>query len=85
MNLVNRINQVLLVDLALQFELVDNQAIMFFDAANDPYTNSDAATDIEVNQAIVDQAIGSQNYDIGHVLGTIGGGLAFVGVVCNRQ
>jgi hypothetical protein len=85
MNLVNRINQVLLVDLALQFELVDNQAIIYFDAANDPYTNSDAATDIEVNQGVVDQAIGSQNYDIGHVLGTNGGGLAFLGVVCNNQ
>jgi hypothetical protein len=85
MNLVNRINQVLLVDLALQFELVDNQDIIFFDATNDPYTNSDTASDIEVNQNVVDQAIGSQNYDIGHVLGTNGGGLAYVGVVCNSQ
>jgi hypothetical protein len=85
MNLVNRINQILLVDLALQFELVDNQDIIFFDATSDPYTNSDIATDIETNQDIVDQAIGSQNYDIGHVLGTSGGGLAFVGVVCNSR
>jgi hypothetical protein len=85
MNLLNRINQVLLVDLALQFELVDNQDIIFFDANNDPYTNSDAATDIEENQSVVDQAIGNRNYDIGHVLGTNGGGLAYVGVVCNSQ
>jgi hypothetical protein len=85
MNLVNRINQVFLVDLSLQFELVDNQAIIFFDATNDPYTNSDTATDIEINQGIVDQAIGSQNYDIGHVLGTNGGGLAYVGVVCDNR
>lgn len=85
MNLVNRINQVLLVDLALQFELVDNQAIIYFDAPSDPFTNTDAATDIEINQDIIDQAIGNQNYDIGHVLGTNGGGLAYVGVVCNNQ
>ena len=85
MNLVNRVNQVLLVDLALQFELIDNQDLIFFDATSDPYTNSDAATDIEANQDIVDQTIGSQNYDIGHVLGTNGGGLAYVGVVCNSQ
>ncbi|GAC19090.1 tandem-95 repeat protein [Paraglaciecola arctica] len=85
MNLVNRINQVVLVDLAIQFELVDNQDIIFFDAATDPYTNTDAATDIEENQSVVDQAIGNQNYDIGHVLGTNGGGLAYVGVVCNSQ
>lgn len=85
MNLVNRINQVLLIDLALQFELIDNQDIIFFDATSDPYTNSDTATDIEENQSVVDQAIGSQNYDIGHLLGTNGGGLAYVGVVCNNQ
>jgi hypothetical protein len=85
MNLVNRINQVLLIDLALQFELIDNQDIIFFDASSDPFTNSDTATDIEENQSVVDQAIGSQNYDIGHVLGTNGGGLAYVGVVCNNQ
>ncbi|WP_339719280.1 reprolysin-like metallopeptidase [uncultured Paraglaciecola sp.] len=85
MNLVNRINQVVLVDLALQFELVDNQNIIFFDAASDPFTNADAASDIEANQGVVDDAIGNQNYDIGHVLGTNGGGLAYVGVVCNSQ
>jgi len=85
MNLVNRINQVLLIDLALQFELIDNQDIIFFDATSDPYTNSDIATDIEENQDVVDQAIGSQNYDVGHLLGTHGGGLAYVGVVCNTQ
>jgi predicted Zn-dependent protease len=85
MNLVNRINQVLLIDLALQFELIDNQNIIFFDANSDPYTNSDIATDIEENQDVVDQAIGIQNYDIGHLLGTNGGGLAYVGVVCNSQ
>lgn len=85
MNLVNRINQILLVDLAVQFELVDNQSIIFFDAATDPYTNSDAATDIEENQDVIDQAIGNQNYDIGHVLGTNGGGLAYLGVVCNSE
>jgi predicted Zn-dependent protease len=85
MNLVNRINQVLLIDLALQFELIDNRNIIFFDANSDPYTNSDIATDIEENQDVVDQAIGIQNYDIGHLLGTNGGGLAYVGVVCNSQ
>jgi hypothetical protein len=85
MNLVNRINQILLIDLAVQFELVDNQSIIFFDAANDPFTNNDAATDIEANQEVVDLAIGNQNYDIGHVLGTNGGGLAYVRVVCNNN
>ena len=85
MNLVNRINQVLLIDLGIQFELIDNQDIIFLDATNDPYTNSDAATDIEINQDVVDQAIGSQNYDIGHLLGTNPGGLAYVAEVCDNK
>jgi hypothetical protein len=85
MNLVNRINQVLLVDLSIQFELIDNQDIIFFDATSDPYTNSDIATDIEINQQVIDQAIGSQNYDIGHLLGTNPGGLAYVGEVCDSE
>jgi hypothetical protein len=85
MNLVNRINQILLVDLGIQFELVDNQDIIFFDANNDPYTNSDIATDIETNQDIIDQSIGTQNYDIGHLLGTNDGGLAYVANVCDSE
>lgn len=85
MNLVNRINQILRIDLALQFELIDNLDIIFFNAQDDPFTNADAATDIEVNQQVIDEAIGNQNYDIGHVLGTNGGGLAYVGVVCNSN
>jgi hypothetical protein len=85
MNLVNRINQILLIDLALQFELVDNQDIIFFDADTDPFTNAVAATDIVTNQRIVDAAIGSENYDVGHLLGTNGGGLAFVRGACDTS
>ncbi|MGS2719210.1 reprolysin-like metallopeptidase [Paraglaciecola aestuariivivens] len=85
MNLVNRINQILEIDLAIKFELVDNQDIIFFDAETDPFTNSDASSDIESNQQAIDNAVGSQNYDIGHLLSTNGGGLAYVGVMCNPQ
>ncbi|QHJ11835.1 hypothetical protein FX988_02071 [Paraglaciecola mesophila] len=80
--LVNRVNQILLVDTAIQFELIDNEDIIYTDAATDPYTNSDANEDIDTNQQVVDDAIGTENYDIGHLLATNPGGLAFVGVVC---
>ena len=80
--LVNRVNQILLVGTAIQFELIDNEDIIYTDAATDPYTNSDANEDIDTNQQVVDDAIGSENYDIGHLLATNPGGLAFVGVVC---
>lgn len=80
--LVNRVNQILLVDTAIQFELIDNEDIIYTDAATDPFTNSDANEDLDTNQQVVDDAVGSSNYDIGHLLATNPGGLAFVGVVC---
>ena len=80
--LVNRVNQILLVDTAIQFELVDNDDIIFTDPDTDPYSDSDANADIETNQQVIDDAVGSDNYDIGHLLATNPGGLAYVGVVC---
>jgi hypothetical protein len=85
--LINRVNQILLTDLALQFELVDNESVIFTDANTDPFTNSDATSDIEANQSTIDSLIGAANYDIGHLLSTSPGGLAGVGVMCinNRK
>jgi hypothetical protein len=85
MILVNRINQILLSDLALQFELVDSEAVMFTDANSDPYTNTDAASDVDINQSTLDNLLGQANYDLGHLLTTNGGGLAGVGVVCRSN
>ncbi|MEG3767338.1 reprolysin-like metallopeptidase [Alteromonas sp. 14N.309.X.WAT.G.H12] len=83
--LVNRVNQILLVDTAIQFELVDNEDIIYTDGDTDPFTNSDSTTDIETNQTVIDEAIGTDNYDVGHLLSTNPGGLAYVGVACNAS
>lgn len=81
--LINRVNQIFLTDLSIQFELVANNDLLIFeDAATDPFTNSDSEDDLESNQETVDDVIGTANYDIGHLLNTNGGGLAFVGVTC---
>lgn len=85
MNLLNRINQILLIDVAVQFELVDNEDILFTDPLTDPFTNDDAAADIESNQQVIDAAVGNSNYDMGHLLSTNPGGLAFVGVACRSN
>lgn len=82
-SLVNRVNQILLADLAIAFELIDNNDIIFEDAQSDPYTNSDPAADIETNQQVLDDRLGFDSYDIGHLLGTNPGGLAYVGSVCH--
>ncbi len=81
--LVNRINQIFLTDLSIQFELVENNdQLIFTDASSDPFSNEDSEADLEANQTTIDDIIGAGNYDIGHLLNTNGGGLAFVGVTC---
>jgi len=80
--LVNRLNDVYQRDLAIKLELVaNNDAIIYTDPATDPFSNTD--TDGEINTEVINKAIGSNSYDIGHVVNTNGGGLAGFGVVCD--
>ena len=79
--MVNRINQVYSTDMNIEFQLVENNDdIIFTNASTDPFENTDG--DIDLNQAVVDDAIGSANYDIGHIVNTAGGGLAAFGSAC---
>lgn len=79
--MVNRLNQVYEVDMGITFELVPNNDLLIYtDPNSDPFNNDDG--DGEFNTSIIDDAIGNSNYDIGHVVGTGGGGLAGLGVVC---
>jgi len=79
--LVNRLNQVYQHDLAIKLELVENNDLLIFTNANtDPFNND--SDDGALNTDIIDDIIGSDNYDIGHVVNTNGGGLAVLGAVC---
>jgi len=80
--LINRVNEVYSRDLAIQFELVsNNDAIIFLNASSDPFENTDE--DIDLVSQVINGAIGVNNYDIGHLVGTGGGGLASFAVVCS--
>lgn len=80
--MLNRVNEVYQRDLAINLELVaNNDSLIFTDAASDPFKNTDE--DIDVNTTVINSAIGVDNYDIGHVVGTGAGGLAGLGVVCS--
>ncbi len=82
--LLNRVNEVYSRDLAIQFELVaNNDAIIFLDASTDPFKNTDE--DIDSVSQVINDAIGANNYDIGHLVGTGGGGLASFAVVCSAS
>lgn len=79
--LTNRLNDVYQRDMSIKLELVaDNDKIIYTDAATDPFNNDD--NDGELNTAVIDAAIGANNYDIGHVVVTSGGGLAVLGGAC---
>jgi len=83
---VNRINMVYERDFSLRMVLVaNNMNLIHTNAATDPYSNGSCSTMLGQNQISIDALIGSANYDIGHVSGTGGGGVASLGSPCNAS
>jgi hypothetical protein len=84
---INRVNQIYGRDLAVQFQLVgNNDRIIFTDPDTDPYTQTSAGIGqmLIENQQQLDFILGADNYDIGILFGTVGGGLASVGSACGE-
>ncbi len=88
-SMINQINAIFEKEVTTRFILVNNQSIIYTNAATDPYANTASAADLAANQQTLDQAIGNANYDLGHVFGGIAGGLQFsgiagLGIVCQE-
>jgi len=93
----NRCNVVFEADLGVRFVLVaNNDQLAFFDPATDPYPDpdpnctSDPAADcsspyLNLNITVLNQIIGSANYDIGHVLTRVRGGVAYLRAACGNN
>ncbi len=83
---LTRINAVYETDFGISLNLVNNNdALIFLQAATDPYTNNDLGAMLGQNQVVCDSLIGTNNYDLGHVFSAANvGGLAYVGVICNN-
>ena len=80
---INRVNMIYEQDLGVRLVLVENNDSLIITDPEDPIFTRDFQEDID-NQFFIDEAIGSENYDIGHVfLGGGGGGYASLGALCD--
>ncbi|MCF8238495.1 MAG: proprotein convertase P-domain-containing protein [Saprospiraceae bacterium] len=83
---INRINGLYEREFGVWLELIaNNDKIIYLDAATDPFNNSNLSQILGENQTNTDNVIGSANYDMGHVFGTAGGGLATLNSPCNNS
>lgn len=66
---VNRLNMIFENELAVKFELIDNNdELVFVDRNNEPYTNPNrGGSCLAENTNILNNRVGSNAYDIGHV------------------
>ena len=78
-----RVNGVYEKDFAIRMVIIDNnEPIMYLNAATDPHANEAGPALLISNQLDTDDKIGSDNYDVGHIYSTGGGGVATLGVPC---
>ncbi len=83
---MNRVNGIYEREVSLRMVLVaNNSSVVYTNAVTDPYTNDDGFAMLTQNQANLTVAIGTANYDIGHVFSTGGGGVAALGSPCNAS
>ena len=80
---MNRVNGIYERDLSIRMVLVENNdQIIYTDGSTDPYSNNSGGAMLGQNQTNVNAVIGSDNYDIGHVFSTGGGGVASLNSPC---
>ena len=85
-NTMTRVNGVYERELGVTMQLIDDtDKLIFTNASTDPYSNTNGSAMLSQNQSTVDDIIGRNNYDIGHVFSTGGGGIASLRSVCTNR
>lgn len=78
-----RVNGVFERDAGITMTIIpNNDDIIFLNGNTDPYTNGSGPAMLSENQTTIDNEIGINNYDIGHVFSTGGGGIASLRSPC---
>lgn len=80
---ISRVNVIFERDLGIRLTLVSDETLIE-NGGNVSFSDGDPAQMFVENQAWIDRKIGNSNYDIGHVFGVSGGGLAFLGSACSN-
>ena len=80
---INRVVGVYEREIDVRLILVaDNDLIIYTNGFTDPFSNNNTGQLINQGQTVIDNIIGSANYDVGHTFSTGAGGLASLGVPC---
>ncbi len=79
---VSRVNGIYLRDLAIKLELVANNDLLIHTDTT-TYTNNDGIAMLSQNQIETDRVLGTANYDIGHVMGSVGVSVAYLQSACD--
>lgn len=81
---MTRINGIFEREVGVTMVMVpNNDDLIFLNPFTDPYDNNDKFAMLAQNQSTCDAIIGNNNYDIGHVFCTGGGGVATLNSVCS--
>ncbi len=80
---VNRVSGIYRRDFAVSLMLVSGTNLVSTDPANDPWLNTSG--DLNSITSKINGVIGSGSYDLGHLVGTGGGGVAGLGVACSAN
>ena len=83
---LSALNSITERDLGITFELVDNNELLIeFDDTRDGLTNNDKFKMLGEGSNILNNFIGFNNFDIGHVFNFGGGGVAYLSALCSSS
>ncbi len=84
---IDRVNTIYERDFGISLSLVPNEKdVIFLDPNTDPYNNDDIISMLNNNTSVLNNYIGSANYDGGHLFTTYpGGGISRLGIICGNN
>ncbi len=83
---IDRVNSIYERDFGVSLQLVSTEKnVIFLDPDNDPYDNTDIIAMLNDNTNIINQYIGFDNYDGGHLFSTSNGGISGLGIICGSS